>query len=430
MRLKQIRLQNFRCFEDFTLELHPEATLLAGRNGAGKTTLFDALRLALGWSLSGMPEASSLPVKDADVRLVRHIVGDIVDLQPAGSLRIEWALDTAAGESSWAFGANGLAADRALVQRNKSLGRSILTGEAGALPLIAAYEASRGWTAIQRLNQSPPTNRLGGYSNWSSPSASLGTMTGWIKKYTFVELQEKAPVPQLAGVNRAVCDAIPGTSALTFNVRHDEVRVHFEDGAIESLERLSDGYRSMVAMVADIAWRASVLNPHLQERAARETEGVVLIDELELHLHPSWQWEVLPALRRAFPRIQLIATTHSPQVLSSAQPDQVRLLSRDHATALTPTHLHGWDSVTVLEDLMGTTGRPREVADRLAALSTAIDARDVEQARALLAHLERDLGSDAPELLRARWALQMDLGDDSGAPPSEDDTGSDEQGRG
>ncbi len=86
---------------------------------------------------------------------------------------------------------------------------------------------------------------------------------------------------------------------------------------------LSDGFRSMVAMAADIAYRASLLNPHLGEDAAKETSGIVLIDEIDLHLHPKWQRRIVRELQSAFPDLQFIATTHSPFILQSLDPGEV-----------------------------------------------------------------------------------------------------------
>ena len=93
---------------------------------------------------------------------------------------------------------------------------------------------------------------------------------------------------------------------------------------------LSDGYRNMIGMVADIAYRAAVLNPQLGSEAAKLTPGIVLIDEIDLHLHPKWQRRVVEDLKRTFPKIQFFATTHSPFIIQSLKANElINLDNRD-----------------------------------------------------------------------------------------------------
>ena len=117
---------------------------------------------------------------------------------------------------------------------------------------------------------------------------------------------------------------------------------------------LSDGYRNMVALVADVAWRAAVLNPHLGKDAAARSEGVVLIDEIDLHLHPRWQRRVLGNLRRTFPGLQFVTTTHSPQVIASARREEVRVLEKNRLVPLQP-FVEGRDTNSLLEGDRGAS---------------------------------------------------------------------------
>jgi len=113
----------------------------------------------------------------------------------------------------------------------------------------------------------------------------------------------------------------------------------------------------LVAIAADIAWRCAQLNPFHGREAARLTEGVVLIDEIELHLHPAWQRRVIGDLRRAFPRIQFVATTHSAQVIGAAKREWIRLLVAGESHAFGVDHVEGRDANSILADVMGV--RPR-----------------------------------------------------------------------
>ncbi|MCX6382018.1 MAG: AAA family ATPase [Armatimonadetes bacterium] len=110
---------------------------------------------------------------------------------------------------------------------------------------------------------------------------------------------------------------IPGVKDITYEPLDDKLYIQFLDGHYLPLSHLSDGYRNMLTMVMDIAYRASVLNPHLEDFS--KTEGVVLIDEIDLHLHPKWQREAIGGLVRTFPNLQFFLTTHSPFIIQSLE---------------------------------------------------------------------------------------------------------------
>jgi predicted ATP-binding protein involved in virulence len=210
--------------------------------------------------------------------------------------------------------------------------------------------------------------------------------------------------PHLQAVEEAVCRCISGATHFRYDVSHKELRISFADGRQLPISLLSGGYQNLVVIVADLAWRAVVLNPHLGREAPKQTAGVVLIDEIDLHLHPRWQRTVIENLRAAFPRLQFIATTHSPQVLSSARGRWVRLLSPE-GRALRVDHVEGRDSNALLEDIFGTDSRPVATKEKLEALFELIDRGDHVAARAAVEELEPSLGSHDADLVRAHWLL-------------------------
>jgi len=108
-----------------------------------------------------------------------------------------------------------------------------------------------------------------------------------------------------------------------YDLQQDRLVATLADKHSRPVNLLSDGQRTILAMTADIAYRAAVLNPHLGERAILETPGIVLIDEIDLHLHPNWQRKIINNLRTSFPLIQFMVTTHSPTIVQSLQPGEV-----------------------------------------------------------------------------------------------------------
>jgi len=234
-------------------------------------------------------------------------------------------------------------------------------------------------------------------------------MLEWVRKQTLVQLQRGNGYvqPQLAAVESAVKSCINGVRKFWVDVQYDELRLEREEGDIQSFSMLSEGYRNMVALVADIAWRASVLNPQHGVDAAKLTDGVVLIDELDLHLHPAWQRRVVDDLRRRFPKIQLIVTTHSPQIVASVSREQVRILENNRLVEA-DVHVEGRDSNEILEDVFGVPARPPETAAEISSLYRLLDDERFDEARAQLVSLEQRLGPDDAAMVRARWILETE----------------------
>jgi predicted ATP-binding protein involved in virulence len=161
----------------------------------------------------------------------------------------------------------------------------------------------------------------------------------------------------------------------------------------------------MLTLVGDLARRAATLNPHMGAEAAHRTSGVVLIDELDLHLHPRWQRHVIRDLKRTFPALQFVVTTHSPQLIGEALPSEIRVLEDNRTT--TPPRSFGVDSNRVLQELMGAPSRDESMANLLSDLFQAIEEENYADSERLLAQTEATLGSDDPEVTRARALMSF-----------------------
>jgi predicted ATP-binding protein involved in virulence len=169
-----------------------------------------------------------------------------------------------------------------------------------------------------------------------------------------------------------------------------------------NVAQLSDGERNMLALVGDMARRFSVLNPGLQN--PNEGAGVALIDEVDLHLHPRWQREVIGNLEVAFPNCQFVITTHSPQVLGELKPESVMLL-REGELVGHPQASYGLTSGQVLEEIMGALSRTSEVKERLDSIFENLERGALSEARQLISALKQDAPS-VPELAGAEALLK------------------------
>lgn len=326
--LRDVRLTNFRGIEQCAHSLQP-TTVFIGDNGRGKTCWLEAIAATIGVFLSGVGAGPAPILTESDVREVLKRMGDLPDRQRQLPMRIEVDGVVEGHPLTWGRQIDHLPmtdavnTDDALQIKARKAGEEIRGHSMRQLPVLVYYGTQRLWPPDVEPKSDVGSNRLDGYRDCLNPAATQKHLLGWMKKYTFVELQRKKPVPQLQAIRRAVVACIDDAKDFRYEVDLDELVLEMNNGECPRFRTLSDGYRNMVAMVADIAWRASVLNPQLLDRAPDYAEGVVLIDEIDLHLHPKWQRRVLSDLRRVFPRLQFIATTHSPFIVQSLEAGQL-----------------------------------------------------------------------------------------------------------
>jgi predicted ATP-binding protein involved in virulence len=414
MKISLLQLENFRGFEKLELPLEPSLTLLIGENGAGKTAILEALAVALGGLFLDLPGATGWNLSPDDVRYRVYKHAGLLDLQRQWPVCVtaEGTIDGKPVRWSRALQGEGGRTTRAgaadLKKLIQKLVRAVKAGKGQALPLMAYYGTQRLFRHKKVTQEKRGVgSRYDGYVDALDPASNHRLLTEWMHRQTLVELQGGKPVLQLRAVERAILQCIEGTIRFFFDVESQGLQLQREDGELIPFELLSDGYRNLVAMVADIAWRAAVLNPHFGVDAAARTTGIVLIDEVDLHLHPRWQRQVLGDLRRTFPGLQLVATTHSPQVIASARREEMRVLDRGALLPLRP-FVEGRDTNSLLEDVFGVSDRPQGTQDEIDEVAQLLDDEAYASAEEKLAHIEARLGPDDPAVIRARWTLERE----------------------
>jgi hypothetical protein len=179
-------------------------------------------------------------------------------------------------------------------------------------------------------------------------------------------------------------------------------------GSTLRVSQLSDGERGVLAMVLDLARRLSQANPDLAD-PLKGGSAVVMIDEIDLHLHPEWQRQIVRRLTEVFPKCQFIATTHSPQVIGEVEHERIQIIA--DGEVFSPTHSFGVDSSRVLEEIMEVPRRTADVQQVLDDLSEQVANRNWVEARRLVTTLEEQLGESDAEVIRARMLLEF-LGED------------------
>lgn len=372
MKIKEINIKNFRCFEALTVSFHENITVLTATNGGGKTTILDAIRISLwpyikGFDL-GSQTGKSATIQIDDVRIKR--VGSSMEPQINSSIEalgdwpelfdgyptISWLQyrDSIKPNTNTKYDKNAknipiIASKLQDKVRNDS---SAENSSEITLSLAVYLGTGRLWYQGRHTSEVDDSeldisthSRTWGYKNCITATSSYKQFEewfGWIfKSYRELQIEElegkevdkkllesfKSAIDVVQGAINLLTEQETGWRDLQYrSSQNQQLVMEHNDHGYVPLSQLSDGLRNMVVMISDIAFRCYKLNPHLGNKAALETEGVVLIDEVDMFLHPSWQQRVISSLRHAFPKIQFIVTTHSPQVLSTVPKECIRVL--------------------------------------------------------------------------------------------------------
>jgi predicted ATP-binding protein involved in virulence len=290
--------------------------------------------------------------------------------------------------------------------------------------LVAYYAATRGVAKAAdalRPSQSTEQPQSAIFDALDVAEVKYRSLFLWFNEREIVENAAKVKAdnlriqdPQLSAVRRAVEGMLDGFSGL--RIERDDGPLHMvvrKGDTILAIDQLSDGEKNHLALCADLARRLAITYPSSPDPL--QGEAIVLIDEIELHLHPNWQRKVLADLHRVFPNCQFIVTTHSPQVLSEVPNDAVILVKdfKFHAPA-TPTA--GRDSNAILSYVMGSTERPEKQLEAIREVSELLDAKKFDVAREKLDALANELSEHDREVVGLRTMLHfMDDGDETAA---------------
>lgn len=338
MRINRLTVRNFRGFEDKTVHFHPHFNVLIGDNGAGKTALLDALAIAAGSLFLGFDGVPAPSITSSEVRVIKFEQGGAAFIRKQYPVVVEWTCEM----EKQGFQQSLLPAQctreltgdkrhttwvkaRDMKKAGAWMQAQIRQGKALNLPLIAYYGTGRLWL-LKRFSEQDHEEvgeRFDGYLDCLSPASNPKHLRDWMRRQTYAALQQNRRSGLLDAIENAVCGCVEDCSRFFYDVGAEELRIALDDGRLLPFDALSDGYRNMIAMAADMAWRAGVLNPHFGRQAPADTAGIVLIDELDLHLHPKWQRRIVFELKQVFPKIQFVATTHSPFIVQNLRPGEL-----------------------------------------------------------------------------------------------------------
>lgn len=478
MIIKEIEIKDFRCFDTFKCHFESGVNVLIGRNGAGKTTLIHAIHKAMSFIFSndrslgkeflskGNNTLNVRGFKESDYRF------DIETREPAQTASIKAKAKYHGKDLSWELYRRNQT-NAALYQSKYKKAFTDFMHEwkknGAALPLLAYYSDSYPHKYVKTVkyaldivnNGEMPRNF--GYYQWDDEAACTSIwetrMSNCLNKvqpyYTLMmrtvsaekELEESLKEEELMNnadyqrlkaeeerINKIVsepmaemmfveerlktfAEALPGDEArkkeidlLSPEQTQDgfQLSLHFKDGSSSLLQDLPAGYRRLYSIVFDMAYRAYILN------GDAEPVGLAIIDEIDLHLHPELEKEVLNVFRKTFPSVQFIVSTHSPMVLTNLQPDGSKIMRMETGfeEPITVEDIYGLDYNTGVEDVMGVEAKNVEIDNLVSTLAFLQNKNMGQQAENVKALLLEKLKGDEEHLEKLLDKRRKEMGDE------------------
>lgn len=410
MKIQSLQLKNFRCFNNEIIRFHDKLTVLVGVNGSGKTALIEAVAMILGdivrYAVSNEVLRYNLEHKDTTFSSKENV--SIKANFSAFNNIFSW-YDPVVEESKEGF------VKTKIVNYGKNSNPYFinkLISLQDVYPVIAYYSSYRLLgNAVSSGERNFDRNRLDAYVSCFEPEVDFNRIITWLDALDASEArsmrsgENNTDYRELKTLREAVNKSLPGYKDFRFiNVPPEFALTRIKDEQIITFRQLSAGYRIMFALVLDLARRMAVANGGIfaqQGKSALESPAIVLIDEVELHLHPSWQQTVLPSLMEIFPNTQFIVTTHSPQVLSSISSECIRILN-DGKVYGAPAGSQGAESSRLLKRILGVDPRPPldPVTKTLEAYKKLVyeDKWDSEEAKKLRHYLDDVFRGEEPVL--------------------------------
>ena len=331
-KLKNIKITNFRLFEELEVDFNQDINVIIANNGAGKTTLLDAIAIGLGVMVNKFHDGLPLPEQDLHInrenkvanfmrirlKSIDNLVWDISKNRTKLSTTMKQKIPERYGEKE-------------LVSFTDSIIDAQYEDRDFIMPLVIYYKTNRAVfdAPMRKRDFKKEFSRFDALEGVLKRDANFHRLFQWFDAMENSErrgIQEHHDLEfklfELEEVRKAIESMLPHFT----NPRIEESPLRFmidkeENECVTSLniEQLSDGYRTILAMIMDISARMAQANPHL----GNKSKAIILIDELDLHLHPKWQQTILSDLRRTFPNAQFIVTTHSVHILSSIRKEKL-----------------------------------------------------------------------------------------------------------
>lgn len=429
MFLTNLKLHNFRSFENLEIDFHPHLTVIVGSNGAGKTSILEGAAIALSSMFVKMDGLTGRKIEKTQAHLKSYSVGSTKDVQAQYPVEITASANISDNNIKWtrslnsSTGQTSFGTAKEITSVGTDYQKRIRSGDTElCLPIIAYYGTGRLWDyhREKQNNVFETTNRLNGYTDCVDGTTNVKLMMNWFMERTIKKYQNQelglGGIPELEAVYSAMetcfqritgCDNVK----IQYDMGSKELEVAYKDNNGEMMRipinQLSDGYKGTISLVADIAYRMAVLNPQFLGNVCKETDGVILIDEVDLHLHPEWQQRILGDLTAIFPKVQFIVTTHAAAVISSAKSENLRIM-KDQQVEMVNTQVFGNDTNSIYRLIMDVPERDPGIAKLFDKFNELLKSNDFDGAEKILDEIDEIRGGHDKEVSRNRVKLKLE----------------------
>ena len=451
--MRRVTINNFRCYESKSIDFRRGINLLIGDNSVGKTSLLRACNLVINSFFCGYSDENTTwkSAEDDDFREVKTEQTIETEVKPINitfhlsdeDLPALTLADGTTIPTCWIDDESGEYRDLVIEKKSKKNARNLVTGlkylkdyasalqsnsviiengkaiQRNALPVYAYFTTEDIHTTRKfdkekkNFKKYPQKPSFGYFESFDSK----GLLDCWIKRLLVLRESKKGE-EEIENVRNAIKSSLGANGCgiiSDIEIRHNDSEVIFllADGREVKTDLLSDGYRRLVSIVIDIAFRCALLNKTIYgTEAYNHSHGTVIIDEIDEHLHPELQVRVLKALHNTFPNIQFIISTHAPLVMSSVESNEdnvvYKLEYKDGIYTHKELNTYGLDATTIMELYMGKVSRDLDATSDFRKVFELIDREDYQSARQILDGIKERYGSDInPELVRAEAMLSF-----------------------
>ena len=409
MKIQQLTLLNFKLFHDVTINFEGKSAVIFGENGCGKSSILEAINL-LCWNwINRLCQNQGTAFRSLNADMINK---NESSFEISASLSLDDDLFILRKKY-----AKSEAGKYAVTEANKKLYDSFIDAYLNKyketnIPIMVNYGTNRSVIDVPlRIRKKHQFDKWSSLENALENTLDFRTFFEWIRNREDLELETMADKRdfnyrdiQLECVRKALLGMLDGFSDL--KVRRNPLKLTVKKNGIElAVNQLSDGEKCTLALFGDLARRLGNANPNLDNPLMGS--GIVLIDEIELHMHPAWQRKVLRALRNTFPNVQFIITTHSPQVLGETDSTYTIIRLDENGQAEPTGSLDGCDSNTILEEHMGTDSVSKAFRARMDNVYSLIYREEFDAAEEEIRKIKDITDQNSQNIIRMEGSLKI-----------------------